>query len=71
VSKQRQELSLHEECKELSGWDMAIYDTELKIKATEGKLSGLKAALEVCKDRREKGEPFPGESTKQTEAVSK
>jgi len=65
LSKKRQAKSLHDSCKELSGWDRAVYDVEQKIKAVEGKLAGLKAALAVCKERQSRGEPFPGESTEQ------
>lgn len=67
MSKGSQAKSLHTPCKELSGWDRAVYDAEQKIRETEGKLAGLKAALAVCKERRDKGEPFPGERANQSE----
>lgn len=66
MSKGSQAQSLHNECKELTGWDRAVYDTEQKIKAVKGKLAGLEAALVVCKERRDSGEPFPGESAEQS-----
>lgn len=68
MSKKGQDKSLHNACKELSGWDKAVYDAEQKIKAVEGRLSGLRAALAVCKERRDKGEPFPGEGSETFEA---
>jgi hypothetical protein len=68
MSKRSQAKSLHDTCKELNSWDKAIYDAEQKVKTVEGKLAGLKAALAVCKERRERGEPFPGEASETFEA---
>ena len=67
MSKKSQRESLHKSPKRLTGWDGAVYDAEQKIRAVEGKLIGLRAALEVCKERRDRGEPWPGEEVTETE----
>lgn len=57
---------LQEECKELTGWDGAIYDAEQKISKTKGRLAELKAALALFKERRDAGEPFPCATSEST-----
>lgn len=50
------------------GWDTAIRDTEEEIRRTKERLCGLRAALRVFKERKESGEPFPGEGESQSES---
>ena len=43
------------------GWDAAIRDTEEEIRKTKERLAGLRAVLKIFQDRRDDGDPFPGQ----------
>ena len=58
--KSRKKNLRQESCKNLTGWDKAIRDAERRIER-------LKAAVAVFKERRDAGEPFPGEDVQQVE----
>lgn len=45
-----------------SGWVMAIQDAEREIDVLTQRIVGLKAAIRVCQERIEHGEPFPGQT---------
>lgn len=70
MSKNKQGKFLNERSKKPHGWEAAIHDTETRIVATKNRLTELKAALAVFKQRRDDGEPFPGEHEGQREAKS-
>jgi hypothetical protein len=42
------------------GWDMAILDTEQEILKAKERLAGLRSALRVFKDCKQRGDPWPG-----------
>lgn len=59
---------LHKMSESVSGWDGAIYDAEQRIGQVKRRLAELKAVLALYKERRESGEPWPGEKDEQSEA---
>jgi hypothetical protein len=67
MSKTNASTIFDNESKAHNCWDAAIYDTEVAIQKAELRLRKLKSALSVFKERREIGEPFPGQQTEQNE----
>jgi hypothetical protein len=61
-------ISRKESISSSSGWDAVIRDTEEAIINTKARLGRLREALRIFKDRRESGEPFPGERHEQSKA---
>jgi hypothetical protein len=53
-----------------SGWAMAAKDAEELMQQAERRLVELKAALAVCIERRDSGEPWPGENRKKQTRVA-
>ena len=51
-----------------TGWDLAVRDAERKVEAARLRLAEMVSAPVVCKERRDSGEPFPGESVEQPKA---
>lgn len=69
MCKEKARTILQEEGNELTGWDRAIYDAEQKIQATKSYLSRLKVAHTLFKEKKESGEPFPGEASETFEST--
>jgi len=59
----------HQACKDLGGWDLAIYDAERLIKQTQARLRDLRIASRVFRKKRDCGEPFPGEAQGKSKAA--
>jgi len=55
----------------LPKWDAVIRETEVEILKSKERLAGLRSALRVFKERKESGEPFPGEEAKQEKDLEK
>lgn len=47
-----------------TGWDKAVTDAEEMVRDARSWLADAEATLAVCKENRDRGEPFPGEKTK-------
>ena len=47
------------------GWVDAVKDAERRIQEYESKIEDLKAAIRVCKQRVQAGEPWPGKVSTQ------
>jgi hypothetical protein len=71
VCKEKDTTILRKSPESLSGWDRAIYDTEQKISLTKHRLTELKAALGLFRERRNSGEPWPGEEPKRRSRKAK
>jgi hypothetical protein len=71
MCKEKGTTILQAPCNSLTGWDRAIYDAEQKIQATKSYLSRLKAARSLFKEKKESGEPFPGENPETFESTKK
>ena len=57
MSKRKARTILHTN-KPLIGWEMAVSDAQEMVKQAEKRLLDLKAALAVCVERRDSGEPW-------------
>lgn len=44
-----------------NGWEAAVADAEEMVKDARSWLADAEAALAVCKENRDRGEPWPGE----------
>jgi hypothetical protein len=53
-----------------TGWDMAIEDAQKMVKKAQSELAEAQAVLAICVDRRDKGEPFPGDVLSQTDIAA-
>jgi hypothetical protein len=54
--------------KSLSGWDAAITDAQEQIEEAKRRISRLRQAIKTFEGFRDRGEPFFGNSPKETEA---
>lgn len=52
-----------------NGWDEAIADAEAMLGEAQAKVQQLTEAIRIFKRRRDKGEPFFGQSQEQSEAT--
>ena len=46
-----------------NGWEGAVADAEEMVKDARSWLADAEATLAVCKEHRDRGEPWPGEKT--------
>ncbi len=51
-------------------WDEAIADAERMIKEAKARVRKLRGSILVFRDRRDNGDPFPGEKTTESQKVS-
>ena len=60
--------ALSQPLKPLNSWDTAIADAETRAEQARQLIAALKKSVRTFKRLRDRGEPFPGEKSKQTEA---
>jgi hypothetical protein len=60
MSKQNARIIFRQASKRAATWDTAIVDAEKMIQEARERIKALKQSIEIFKDLRGKGEPFPG-----------
>jgi hypothetical protein len=53
-----------------TGWEMAVEDAKKMVKNAQSELAEAQAVLAICVDRRDKGEPFPGDVSSETDIAA-
>jgi hypothetical protein len=56
----------HTESREMSGWDQIISESEAMLGRVEAKAKRLRANIQVAKEAKASGEPWPTQSENQT-----